>query len=140
MFKEFVVIKKEDLKTGEKTVKNFTLKKYEGETRRRILDHLYRLEDGRKLKDVSYSFDETLCMSLPNFSQETVNEISKYLYLTAYVVIRRKNKNENVIHLSLLKDTAIRYKNSLKDASITYKNKEYRNPNLFVKEVKLILA
>ena len=140
MFKEFVMIKKENLKTGEKSVDYFTLKSYVGESKRRILDQLYRRENPRSVKNINYSFDETMYMSLPKFSDETVKEISKHLFLTAYAVVKKQHKNEKVIYFSLLKDTAIKYKNSLRAATVIKNNIEYRNPNIYVKEVKLILA
>lgn len=140
MFKEFTIIKKENLITGEKTIEYFTLKSYVGESKRRILDQLYRREDPRSVKNINYCFDETMHMSLPKFSDETVKEISKHLFLTAYAVVKKQHKNEKVIYFSLLKDTAIKYKNSLRAATVIKNNIEYRNPNIYVKEVKLILA
>lgn len=139
MNKLFTMIKKVDA-AGNAKVVNYTLSKYDDDKRKRILNKLYRKYDYKGIKAARLYYDESMVMTLPNLSQETINDLSKHLFSTAYVVCKKQKNNEKVLFLSLFKDTAIIFKNNIPASSIKINGITYKNPNYYVKEVKLAIA
>ena len=140
MAKTFSIIKKENLLTGEKTAERFTVDlDLDQDKKLRLLKKYQRLLDKQEKIKHRCIYGEKLVMNLPDFSDELVEEISKHLYHTAYVVCKKEGKNEKVLYLSLLKDSALRFRNGIPKAVLKHKNVEYFNPKYFIKEVRLFI-
>ena len=138
MAKKFSIIKKKNLLTGEERIVNYSLGDDEI-SRMKVLRKLNRTLKGNE--DLfCFRCDESMYMHLlPGLSETTVSELSKRLYYTAYVVCRKNRFGEKALYLSLLKDTALRFKASIPAATIMVKGKEVPNPDFYVKELRLCL-
>ena len=138
MAKKFSIIKKKNLLTGEERIVNYSLGDDEI-SRMKVLRKLNRTLKGNE--DLfCFRCDESMYMHLlPGLSETTVSELSKRLYYTAYVVCRKNRFGEKALYLSLLKDTALRFKASIPAASRWEKGKEVLNPDFYVKELRLCL-
>jgi len=76
---------------------------------------------------------------LDGLSNDSVKELSKYLYHYVYAVCLDNNGNEEVLFISAFKDKAIKHKNTIKNSKIRINDREYNNPNYYVKELRLII-
>ncbi len=139
MAKKFEIVKKKNLLTGEQRAVKFAYADSE-ESRMRILKKLNQSLNGKEGRIFEYRFDESMYMHLlPGLSAQTVKELSSRLYSTAYVVCKKKKDDEKVLYLSLLKDSALRFKASIPAASRWENGKEVLNPDFYVKELRLCL-
>ena len=139
MAKTFNIIKRRDLLSGEKKAVCFAY----GDDVQAEEKVLRKLNASRRQEEeVLYDFcyGEKMQMHLlPGLSDQTVRELSRFKYNTAYVVCKRTKKGDEVLYLSLLKDSALRFKASIPSAVLTVKGKSIANPNYFVKELRLCL-
>ena len=136
MAKTFEIVKMKNLLTGELSAVKFTCESDEL-SRKRILK---RLNASVKGDNFEFCFGESLYMHLlPNLSEETVRELSSRMYHTAYAVCKKKGKGEKVLYLSLLKDTALRFKASIPAATKRVEGRDVPNPDYYVKELSLCL-
>ena len=76
---------------------------------------------------------------LPGLFEETVRELSSRMYSTAYVVCKKRGKGEKVLYLSLLKDSALRFRALIPAASRWENGKEVLNLGFYVKKLRLCL-
>ena len=137
--KKFSIVKKVDLHSGAESIVRYALVPESEKRRDALLRKLVRLD---RINEQLYSlkFDEVLPLHiLEGISDEVVQELSAHAYPTAYVVSKRNKNGENALYLSILKDTATRYKNSLSDASKLVGGKEVANKAYSVKEVRLLV-
>ena len=137
--KKFSIVKKIDLRSGSESIVRYALLSESEKRRDALLRKLVRLD---RINEELYSlkFDEVLPLHiLEGISDEVVQELSGHAYPTAYVVCKRNKNGEKAIYLSILKDTAIRYKNSLPEAYKLVGGKEVANKNFSVKEVRLLV-
>ncbi len=139
MAKTFNIINRRDLLTGEKKAVCFAY----GDDAQAEEKVISRLNASRRQGEnvlFDYCYGKKMQMHLlPGLSDETVRELSRFMYHTAYVVCKRTKKGEEVLYLSLLKDSALRFKASIPAATLTVKGKSVANPNYFVKELRLCL-
>lgn len=139
MAKEFNIINRRDLLTNEKKAVFFAY----GDAAEAEEKVLRKLNASRRQgEDVLFDYCYGVKMQmhlLPGLSDETVRELSRFMYHTAYVVCKKTKKGEEVLYLSLLKDSALRFKASIPAAVLTVKGKSVANPNYFVKELRLCL-
>ncbi len=139
MAKKFSVIKMKDLLSGEERIVGYSLGDDES-SRKKVLKKLHRSLKGKEADAFSYRMDESLCMHLlPGLSETTVKELSRKLYYTAYVVCKKTDKGEKALFLSLLKDTALRFKVSIPAATRKENGVDVPNPDYYVKELRLCL-
>ena len=139
MAKTFEIVKRKNLVTGEERAVKFTYGADEL-SKRRILRKLKNSISGKEGQIYEYRYDESMYMHLlPGLSPETVKELSSRMYSTAYAVCKKKHKGEEVLYLSLFKDSALRFKASIPAASRWEKGKEVLNPDFYVKELRLCL-
>lgn len=139
MAKTFEIVKRRNLVTGEERAVKFTYGADEL-SKRRILRKLKNSISGKEGQIYEYRYDESMYMHLlPGLSAETVKELSSRMYSTAYAVCKKKHKGEEVLYLSLFKDSALRFKASIPAASRWEKGKEVPNPDFYVKELRLCL-
>ena len=139
MAKKFEIVKRRNLVTGEERAVKFTYGADEL-SKRRILRKLKNSISGKEGQIYEYRYDESMYMHLlPGLSPETVKELSSRMYSTAYAVCKKKHKGEEVLYLSLFKDSALRFKASIPAASRWEKGKEVLNPDFYVKELRLCL-
>ena len=139
MAKTFEIVKRRNLVTGEERAVKFTYGADEL-SKRRILRKLKNSISGKEGQIYEYRYDESMYMHLlPGLSPETVKELSSRMYSTAYAVCKKKHKGEEVLYLSLFKDSALRFKASIPAASRWEKGKEALNPDFYVKELRLCL-
>ena len=139
MAKTFEIVKRRNLVTGEERAVKFTYGADEL-SKRRILRKLKNSISGKEGQIYEYRYDESMYMHLlPGLSPETVKELSSRMYSTAYAVCKKKRKGEEVLYLSLFKDSALRFKASIPAASRWEKGKEVPNPDFYVKELRLCL-
>ncbi|MBQ6215834.1 MAG: hypothetical protein IJK53_00460 [Erysipelotrichaceae bacterium] len=139
MAKTFEIVKRRNLVTGEERAVKFTYGADEL-SKRRILRKLKNSISGKEGQIYEYRYDESMYMHLlPGLSPETVKELSSRMYSTAYAVCKKKHKGEEVLYLSLFKDSALRFKASIPAASRWEKGKEVLNPDFYVKELRLCL-
>ena len=139
MAKSFEIVKRRNLVTGEERAVKFTYGADEL-SKRRILRKLKNSISGKEGQIYEYRYDESMYMHLlPGLSPETVKELSSRMYSTAYAVCKKKHKGEEVLYLSLFKDSALRFKASIPAASRWEKGKEVLNPDFYVKELRLCL-
>ena len=139
MAKIFEIVKRRNLVTGEERAVKFTYGADEL-SKRRILRKLKNSISGKEGQIYEYRYDESMYMHLlPGLSPETVKELSSRMYSTAYAVCKKKHKGEEVLYLSLFKDSALRFKASIPAASRWEKGKEVLNPDFYVKELRLCL-
>ena len=139
MAKTFEIVKRRTLVTGEERAVKFTYGADEL-SKRRILRKLKNSISGKEGQIYEYRYDESMYMHLlPGLSPETVKELSSRMYSTAYAVCKKKHKGEEVLYLSLFKDSALRFKASIPAASRWEKGKEVPNPDFYVKELRLCL-
>ncbi|MBQ1899385.1 MAG: hypothetical protein II153_00620, partial [Erysipelotrichaceae bacterium] len=125
--------------TGEERAVKFTYGADEL-SKRRILRKLKNSISGKEGQIYEYRYDESMYMHLlPGLSPETVKEFSSRMYSTAYAVCKKKHKGEEVLYLTLFKDSALRFKASIPAASRWEKGKEVLNPDFYVKELRLCL-
>ena len=137
MEKVFNIVKKKNLLTGEERAVKFSYETSEV-SKDLLLRKLNRSLKGKESEIFCFCFDESLYMHLlPGLSEETVRELSRRMYCTAYVVCKKKEKGESVLYLSLLKDAALRFKASIPAATIREKDREVPNPDYYVKELRL---
>ena len=107
-------------------------------SREKVLRKLNRSLKGMEL--FAFRMDESLPMYLlPGLSRESVSELSRRLYFTAYAVCRKKEKSEKALRLFLLKDSAMRYKASIPVKMVRKDGKDVSDPDLYVKELRLYL-
>lgn len=139
MAKTFEIVKRRNLVTGEERAVKFAYGADEL-SKRRILRKLKNSVSGKEGQIYEYRYDESMYMHLlPGLSPETVKELSSRMYSTAYAVCKKKHKGEEVLYLSLFKDSALRFKASIPAASRWEKGKEVLNPDFYVKELRLCL-
>ena len=137
--KTFSIVKKVNLLTGEESIVRYALNPESEKRRNALLRKLARL-DRIDEKLYSLKFDEVLSLHiLEGISDEVIQELSKHVYPTCYVVTRRVKGSEKALYLSILKDTAVRYLNSLPEATKLVGGKEVLNKNFSVKEVRLLV-
>ncbi|MBQ9425737.1 MAG: hypothetical protein IJU42_07310 [Erysipelotrichaceae bacterium] len=138
MAKAFSIIKRENLVTGELCCEGFTWKK-EGDEEKETVEKLARKLNTSERVISRYCFDEVLGMHLlPGMSKELVSELSSHVFSYAYAVCKKEGKKETVLYLSLFKDMAMRFKNGIPAASIRFKDRDYANPDYYVKELRII--
>jgi len=136
MAKTFEIVKLRNLLTGEERAVKYSCETDEI-SRKRLLE---KLNSSLKEGNCEFCFGERMYMHLlPGLSEDTVRELSSRMYRTAYVVCKRKGKREKVLYLSLLKDSALRFKASIPAATKREKGREIPNPDYFVKELSLCL-
>ena len=141
MAKQFSIIKRKNLLSGEETISGYSLAT-DKVSKEKLLKKLIRNQSESEKNVFAYSIDESLCMYLlPGLSETTIRELSSVLYHTVYVVCKKSGGNEKALYLSALKDTAMRYKLNLPEAMVKDKEtgKMVPNPRLYVKELKLCL-
>ncbi len=139
MAKTFRIINRRDLLTGEKKAVLFAYGA-DAQSEEKVLS---RLNASRKQgEDILFDFcfgGKMQMHLLPGLSEQTVRELSRFRYHTAYAVCKKTAKGEDVLYLSLLKDSALRFRASIPAAVLTAKGKSVANPNYFVKELRLCL-
>lgn len=135
MAKNYKIVKKQNLLDSSVEVVGFST----SDNEKKVIEKMVRSMDDN-LKDINrYYFDEKMLMHLlPNISNETINDLSRRIFHTAYAVCKRKGNQESVLYMSLFKDSALKFLLKVPAASIKLKGKTYRNPNYYVKELKLI--
>ena len=139
MAKKFSIVYRSNGLTKAESAYGFMAYESDETKRKKVLDiALCKIADAdRKLAKLTAKGQ--MCMHLPgNFSQDLVNELSSLIFHTAYVVCKKSGNREEVIYLSLFKDSALRYKNNLPNAYVRYQGMEYLNPDYYVKELSLI--
>ena len=137
--KTFSIVKKVNLLTGEESIVRYALSPEDDKRRDALLRKLTRL-DRIDEKLYSLKFDEVLSLHiLEGISDEVIQELSKHVYPTCYVVTRRVKGSEKALYLSILKDTAIRYRNSLPKAVVETEGKPHFNKAYDIKEVRLLV-
>ena len=137
MVKKFSIIKMRDLHSDEERIIGYSLGD-DDVSREKVLRKLNRSLKGMEL--FAFRMDESLPMYLlPGLSRESVSELSRRLYFTAYAVCRKKEKSEKALRLFLLKDSAMRYKASIPVKTVRKDGKDVSDPNLYVKELRLYL-
>ncbi len=139
MAKSFEIVKKRNLLTGEERAVKFSCGNDEV-SRERILKKLNGSLKGKESEIFEFCFGESMYMHLlPGLSKETVRELSRRMYSTAYVVCKKKKKGEKVLYLSLFKDSALRFKASIPAATLKVEGREVPNPDFYVRELRLCL-
>ena len=76
---------------------------------------------------------------LSGLSEESARELSRYRFHTAYAVCKKTKKGDEVLYLSLFKDSALRFKSAIPAAILNANGRSVANPNYFVKELRLCL-
>ena len=139
MAKTFNIIKRHSLLNGEKSAV-FYVYGSDAVSEEKILR---KLNDSRKVgEDVlfDYCYGEKMHMHLlPGLSDAATEELSRYRFHTAYAVCKKSKKGEEVLYLSLFKDSALRFKASVPSAVINAGSRQVANPNYYVKELRLCL-
>ena len=139
MAKTFTMIKKKNLLTGEEKTTSYCLLQDEA-GKEKLLKKLKNNLQGTEKAIIQYRMDERLYMHLlPGLSESSVKELSKILFHTAYVVCKKKKDSEEVLYLSLFKDSALRFKASLPKAMIKIDGKDFINPAYYIREITLFL-
>lgn len=137
--KTFSVIKKVNLLTGEESIVRYSLKPENEKEKEMLLKKLIRLEHIDE-KLYSLKFDEELALHiLRGISEETAVELSKHIYPTCYVVVKRSRGGEKALYLSILKDTATRYLLNLPNAIKIVNGREVLNKSFSVKKIRLLV-
>lgn len=137
MAKTFSIIKQKNLVSGEERAVKFTAASEEKDLRR-ITAKLNRRAADDETSLYSYRLDEELNMHLlSNIAEETVRDLSSHIFHTAYAVCKKTHASEQVLYLSLFKDTALKFWHKIPAAYVTVNKKRVLNPKYYVKELTL---
>jgi len=138
MARNFTVVYEENAVNGSRYAERFMYAMQDKEQEKKLLKKLRRKQKNTCL---CYCAGETMHMHiLPDLSKESVEELSRRVIHYSYAVCKREKKNrEKVLYLSMFHHEAERFKNSLPIKKIKIGNREYQNPNYYVKELRLII-
>lgn len=140
MGKKYCVVKVQNLLNGKKAACRFISNDYSSETKNKLLKGLENALNNDEKGAYKFVIDEVVEVSLPNFSKETIEDLSRLKFSVAYIVCKKDRDGDHVLNMSLLKDTALLYRRNLPDSTIRIKGKEFNNPKYTIKEVKILLV
>ena len=136
MAKLFTIIKKENLLDRTDTIYGYSSITDE----KKLLAKLERQLSENEKELYRYHIDDKMVMHiLPGISDELVKELSRRCFHTVYGVCRKKHKKEEILYMSLFKDSALKYLMRIPAATIKIKDREYANPDYYVKELRLVI-
>ena len=136
MAKLFTIIKKENLLDRTDAIYGYSSITDE----KKLLEKLGRQMSESEKELYRYHIDKRMVMHiLPDISDELVKELSRRCFHTVYGVCRKNNKSEEILYISIFKDSSQKYLMRIPSATIKINKKEYANPNYYVKELRLVI-
>lgn len=136
MAKLFSIIKKQNVLDNTDAIYGYS----PIDDEKKLLAKLERQTSESEKELYRYYIDKKMVMHiLPNISDELVKELSRRCFHTVYGVCRKKNKKEEILYISMFKDSSQKYLMRIPSATIKINKKEYVNPSYYVKELRLVI-